>query len=205
MIVRFSLILMILFFFTIRIYSQDSIDVKSTFKMWLFLDMESVHLLHKKEAVVKNDSLYSLFKESRDYLFDTLASKDFKYFGYEFYSTMLSNSILLKDLKGDTGQYLGLFTGTMDTYILCVNKKTGKSYRLSGFNGNDFLNFLSDACEGFNSYSISIAPIPRNYILDNYHVDGLDFRCLYDGLRAKKMDRNKYRCLKRCSDPISIH
>jgi hypothetical protein len=186
-------------------FSQDSTDAKSVFKMWLFIDKENIYIRDSSKLVIKNDSLYTLFKISIDYKIDTLENKNFTRFGYEFYSISLNKCILLKELKYNDGQYLGMTSGLINTYIMCVNQKTGRSYRLFGFNGNDFLNFLSDVCEGFDSYPLSIAPILKKDFFNDYHIEGLDFKCLYDGLRAKKMDRKKYPCLKRCSDPISIH
>ena len=191
--------------FSIRMNSQVSTDAKAIFKMWLFLDRENIHLRNPSKTVVKDSMLFSLFDGAIDIKLDTLKSKRFDELGYDFYLLSLNNLKILKNLNDEEEDYLLLSTGKFDTFIIGINSKTGKSYRLSGFNGNDFFSLLADITEDPNSYPIFNQKISHKYFLNNFEVEKLNFKCLYEALRSKKIDRGKYPCLKRCSDPIVTH
>ncbi len=198
--IKFLLMILILNF-PYKIFSQVSTDAKSIFKMWLFLDKMNVYQRNPK-TTIKDDSLFSLFENVTDFKLDTLQSKGFDRIGYQFYLLHLNNLKILKDLNEDEAQSLLIFTGKFDSVIIGLNSKTGKSYRLLGFNGNDFLSFLIDITE---NNSINNEGISQKKFFNEFKVEKLDFNCLNKALKDKNLDRRKYPCLIRYSDPIITH
>jgi hypothetical protein len=182
--------------------AQKSTDVKDIFKMWLFMDRMNVSNDRDSLQVSKNYLLFKIFQETVDLKLDTLKSELLREMGYEFYSIRLDTSILWKDMPKRLERYLLLFTGTFNTFVLAVHPSLGKSYRLVGFNGNDFFNFLSDVKSGNSFYPY---PISQSDFFKSCKVDGVDFKCLYKGLSAKQVDKILFPCLNRVSDPIIIH
>jgi hypothetical protein len=87
-------------------------------------------------------------------------------------------------------------------YVLCVNTISGRSYRLQGFYGNDFFSLLEDVKEEYQKSNGK--RLSTKSFLKNYSVEGIDFKCIYKGLRSG--DVKDYPCLKSCSDfTIIVH
>ncbi|KAA5536541.1 hypothetical protein F0919_02415 [Taibaiella lutea] len=200
-------ILIILFFISSinSLNAQKNTDPVSLFKMMLFLDKDNVVFRGMDTNVVKNDSLYDVFRDYYNISFDTLkpnnnlALRDY----FQFYRLDIRKLKGNRKLQNNEAQYIGIFTGTMQEYILAMNLETGICYRLQGFRGNDFLMFLTDFKDMYKEKEQK--PLSNSTFLKKYNVDGLDFECLYKGLRAKDYDSEKYPCLKRCSDPFKAH
>jgi hypothetical protein len=184
------------------VHSQNTTNAKDIFKLWLFLDKANAVTDDSSRTHIKDYSLFLSFYDIMDLKMDTLKSEAFDQIGYKFYSINLNSSTQLKAIPAKQESDVLLFTGTLTTFIVGINDRIGKSYRLAGFNGNDFLNLLSDVKEGSNTYPISIYPVSHQIFFKRYKVEGLDFNCLYNGLRAKNKDIKRFPCLKRCSDPI---
>ena len=121
--------------------------------------------------------------------------RDNKFINNVSYSRAIASNEI-KNYSIPVNKYIG-------QYVIAINPRTGRSYRLSGFNGNDFLGFLSDFKEEFKQKNKS--RLSNKKFLKGYYVEGIDFNCLYKGLKAQEVDRYKYPCLIRCSDPVSIH
>jgi hypothetical protein len=184
---------LMLFCMTFNSSAQNTTNAKALFKMWLFLDKLNVRDLEDTSKVSKDYLLFLAFYDVIELKLDTLTSQGFNALNYKFYSMSL-DSLQLKKIPIKQEKELLLFAGGFKTFVIGVNHQTGQSYRLVGFNGNDFLSLLSDLKET-NSVSNSM-------FFRNYKVEGLDFTCLYEGLRAKKKNIKQFPCLKRCSDPI---
>ena len=117
---------------------------------------------------------------------------------FKFYKVDIADGIINNNKSLDIGPAFG----RERVYVICINHKTGSLYRLSGFNGNDFRNLLIDLNEKYiesNNKSFTISSFIRNF-----HVESLDFKCLNRALKANYRNWTKYRCLKRCIDPIYI-
>ncbi|SIT21873.1 hypothetical protein SAMN05421786_109178 [Chryseobacterium ureilyticum] len=201
--------LLILLFFLSFVKAQENMDLLSIFKMQLYLDKND-----ELSSCTKNDSLYFVFKKNMILKLDTLKKRG----NYdliesvfapkiEFYAINLSfnKNKNLDDVKKMTkkeANCLGIFSGTFDKYILAIDNKTRRSYRIVGFNSNDFLSFLSDYLEYYNEHNDK--KLTSNSFLKNYYVEGIDFKCLYNGLHSDEIDRKKYPCLQRVNDPILI-
>ena len=210
------------------LYSQSTVDVVSIFKMQLFLDRDDFAVKEYKEGrlvrrgYIRNDSLY--------YVFSDFANRDFKYLdtlniyneydrGYSMYKSKLAfyslrdkynpeDYVLYDTTKISRNDFYIFETWVSETvpYILAIDHASGRSYRISGFNGNDFLDFLSDFKEFYKSYNkINLSD---KKILKNFNVEGIDLKCIYKGLRDKKWIREertehwpvtmkKYPCLQR--------
>lgn len=191
----------------ICVHAQKSTDVNSIFKMLLFLNKPNVH--YEKEGplnAIKDDSLYQSFKDifevTPEKLPESWELESFMEDEFSFYKIDLSTSSskYIKKLSHKEGQLLGLFHGIYTTYVIAIDDTRGKCYRITGFDQSDFFAFLMDFKELYdNKTSKSLS---TNKFLKNFTVEGVDFSCLYDGLRENKRDTKKYPCLKRVNDPV---
>lgn len=194
-------------FCIINIHSQSKTDIEDTFKMQLFLNRKNVLFRTMDYSIVKNDSLYNVFKEITVLKIDTLKLDnkipDNFEDEYKFYKLSIDNIKNSRKLVNDEHQYLGLGSGICSSFIIALNLKTGINYRLAGFDTNDFLGFLSDFKEMY--FKTNYKKIKTSKILKYFKVEDLDFKCLYEGLKKDNLDREKYPCLQRCSEPIKLH
>jgi hypothetical protein len=194
--------------------AQLKVDAVSIFKMQLFVDNKNSNFRGMDSMVIKNDSLYKAFSDAVDFKLDTLKitgnwelTKSVFATHYQFYQLLAydnqkkshtQNIIYKRKLNSNEEQFF-MIGGSC---VLAINQKTGLSYRLKGFNSNDFLNFLSDFKEAYKESTGD--KLSTSEFLKNYKVYGLDFQCLYQGLKQDNIDRDKYPCLKRISDPVWI-
>jgi len=187
-------------------YGQDKIEIESIFKMQLYLDPSIYIYSSKNDSLYKNDHFYGDFSKNTVIKFDTLKSNNidekFKFFLLKL--DIIQFNTTTENLEKSDIEW-GVFSGLTSYFILGVNIESKQSYRLFGFKGNDFLNFMSDYREYHNSSNL------REYMSDKQFlkecaVEKIDFNCLYKGLHDKNWNRNKYPdkypCLKRVSDPI---
>jgi len=184
--------------------AQDTINVNSVFKMHLFLDRFNI----KSFNVSRNDILYNTFSKNINLSFDTLKTYEINQ-KYSFYSLDAVNDISYNSIPQDDSElFFYIYYGFVSKYVICIDNTSGMSYRLMGFNGNDFLNFLSDYREFHNSKGYNDYMSDKKF-LKECKVEGLDFQCLYKGLHDKNWNKNrypnKYSCLQRVSDPIVIY
>lgn len=169
------------------------IDVESVYKMHLFLNALPLSV----DKLIKNDSLY--FKYSSNITLD-LKKLDSKFFhdNYHFYSLDAENGIHYNSV--DIFPYGGHMPFLATEYILCINVQNGRTYRLKGFDGNDFLDFMYDCIENDQAESV------RDFLKWN-KVEGLDFKFLNKALRARKRPyADRYRhpeVLGRVNDAVS--
>ena len=47
--------------------------------------------------------------------------------------------------------------------------------------------------------------LKKKLFFREYFVESIDFKCLYKGLRQNKIDKERFPCLKTCSDTFSMH
>jgi hypothetical protein len=185
--------------------AQSKVDVESIFKMQLFLEKTNVEV--DKFEIAKNYALYVIFKEETLMQIDTLETINI-HNNFQFYSFDIDSGLSYKTpiISSDTFYFICLIHGATTKYILCVDMNRGKSYRISGFNGNDFLSFLIDYRKYHNDLGGNLSD--KKFIKNSY-VEGVDFKCLYKGLHAKNPNtinhRYKYPCLKRVTDPFRAH
>ena len=175
----------------IKAQRKDSIDVNSIFKMHLYLNdrissfdpilkNDSLYLKYSSNTVILPNYLESQFFSDR-YIFVHLdVEKDVQYIDYNIVSFSSTSPWRTKDL------------------ILAINTRNFRTYRLKGFDGNDFLDFMYDCIEDGQADSV------KEFLKWN-KVEGLDFKCLYKALRKKNRSRYKYyECLGRVNDPVTI-
>lgn len=202
------IIILIIIVCQTQTFAQTTFDAESIFKMHLFLDKPLAKYRGMDSKIIKNDSLYSIYSDLIELKIDTLQIH-LKGWSkvllpeYVFYQLNAKDNVRYKRLlKNKEDQLYGIFTGHTTRYVIGVHKKSGLSYRMYGFSGNDFLSFLSD----FKSlYKGQIGEkLSTRVFLKRYHVETLDFSCLYKGLRAEKIDPIKYPCLRKANDPIIV-
>jgi len=120
-------------------------------KMYLFLESS----LPKNSTIIKNDSLYNIFKDGFSIKIDTLKSEGIDK-NFSFFSLDAENGIKYIPLANKNSELLIDFPYSYTTkYVLCINIDLGKSYRIMGFDGNDLLNFIFD----YRKYFIYDSPL----------------------------------------------
>lgn len=191
---------------SLNCYSQLRTEAVSIFKMNLFLDKKNSDFRGMNPLVVKNDSLYKEFSNLIRLKLDTLkvygdynlinssVGHNLMFFKVSVGVNNKNNITYVRELTSEESQFFGFFANVFDTYVIAINQKNGKCYKLEGFGTNDFLGFLSDFKEEYNG------ELSTKHFLKNYRVEGLDFECLYKGLKSKKRDIKKFPCLTRVSD-----
>lgn len=181
--------------------AQTQSDPAALFKMMVFLDNDNSRFPQMDTTVIKGDSLYSAFSEVYVFALDSLSAPNFG--DYKFYKLNMDETITTRKLKRYEAQYIGIISNPSSYYVLAVNSITGLSYRLKGFRANDFFTFLYDFKESLKNQTHE--KLSDTKFLKQYKVEGLDFECLYKGLKAKEFDSDKYHCLRKVSDPIPAH
>lgn len=83
-------------------------------------------------------------------------------------------------------------------YMIIYNQKEKISYRIKGFNGNDFLFLIRDLKVE------SSRKIKNKELVESLFplVDNLDLNCIYHSLLKRNWDSE---CLKVCNKPIAAH
>jgi hypothetical protein len=190
----------ILFLLIIKVtYSQEKIDGEFVFKTQLFLEKKVVKGVSGFEG--KSRHHLSFFLDKVDLTLDTLSSKGFDD-RYLFLRLSTTGGINYKNdaIRSDSSFALLIESGC-DEYVLALNKFNGKSYRLKGFQGNDFFSLFFDINRDLkreNKGSLSLKLYRKNS-----SVDLLDFDCLYTAFKSGEFNTEKYPCLKSCENAMS--
>jgi hypothetical protein len=193
------------------LYAQN-INTESIFKMQIFMD-SSPYIYKENQNVKRNDSIYSLFSDTYELKLNALRTNHYYHYfdNFEFLELLIydtnkgkftDNVITRKEISNDIKPY-SIGAGKGNRYVLAVNVKNGKSYRVVGFNGNDFLELIRDFFEIYNFSATK--RIESKQFIKNYEVDSLDLKCLFHGLISNNFDRTKFPCLTRVNDLIIIN
>jgi hypothetical protein len=197
---------------SIRLFSQSSTDAESIFKMYLFLNRPNISN-YDENCISKNDSLYYRFSNVFRLEMDTLAINNYlsnkafcpkiQYYGIklgfgEASSLRYNDTVSSKDLS-----CFELPFGFHREFVIAIDSVTGQSYRLQGFDTNDFTFFLSHFQKVYKENSGR--RLKFRLFIKKYHVTGLDFKCLYGFNRKNNPTSNKYPCMKRVNEPIGIN
>jgi hypothetical protein len=206
--IKKNLIILLLCMSCYNLSAQSKIDIDYIFKMKLFLNKENVFTDKANPVITKGDSLFRIFND-----LILLKVKELNLYNnleiscqnnYKFYSVKESQITYARDLSKQEVNYFGISSElSSNNYVISVNKQTGYIYRLAGFDTNDFLGFLADYKEMY--LKCNSKKLKTSTFLKNFKVEGLDFDCLYEGLRKDELDRKKYTCLYRCNESISFH
>ncbi len=206
------IIIIIFFVCSCRVLSQQTTDGNFLFKIWFFIEKVNTKSREAVQYPIKDSSLFSFFNKNINLKTDTLKSKGFSK-NYIFLSVMvLKDNKIINDSaisfsKTSLLEYLSIPVNDCDGYLLCINTSTGTSYRLKGFLGNDFLILLKDVKGEFNNKAYNQEQkltLSTKVFLKNYSVDGLDFKCIYQGLISGETDSKKYPCLTSCRNAIIV-
>jgi hypothetical protein len=191
--------------------NAQTIDNQSIFKMQIFVD-KAPYVYKSDQNIKKNDSTYFSFSNSYELKLSKLKSNNYYQFfdDFEFLELLMydnsrkqfaDNVVLKKELSEDANAF-AIGVGKGSRYVLAINQKNGKSYRLVGFNGNDFLELMRDFLDSYNSSASK--KINSNDFLKKFEIKTVDLNCIAEGLLSKNADRIKYPCLVRVSDLITI-
>lgn len=201
MIMRISILILLLTFFYQGL-CQKKVDGEFIFKTQLFL--EKANVTNTKYFETKDKSLLLFFERNIKLKLDTLQSYGFSN-NYVFLILPMKNGVMYNDtiIKSDSSFFLFIGDNCSD-YILAINKSNGKSYRLKGFNGNDFFNLFADINKRFERLNQRTITVKK--FLKEYTVSTVDFGCLYNALKSGEYNLLKYPCLKGCeAENIIIH
>ena len=181
---------------------QKGTDIDFTFKTTLFL--EKANVSNSKGFEVKNFELLSFFNRYITLNLDTVKSYGFPV-NYLFLRLATKSAISYDKaiLKSDSSFLLFIEDGCSE-YVLAINTFNGKSYRLKGFNANDFISLFTDIRLDFERSSSEKINIKK--FLKNYKVDFVDFECIHKALKSGTYDKRLYSCLNGCEvKPTVIH
>jgi len=191
------ILLMHLFFLPMStcLYAQNSSDSKYLFKMWLFLDHSNDHSREIPSATAKDSVIFKLFDENIELKFDTLKANSFLK-EYLFLSVNPKGGIKYSPTTNKL-IYLSIPSDS-STYVLCVNKFQGTSFRLKGFSGNDLFSLINEIIE--KSKKEYKRKLSMRDVLKQLNVQDIDFDCIFRGLKDGNHDPIRYPCLQRCTN-----
>lgn len=187
-----------------KLSAQTETNESEIFKMQLFLNKKSFK--KSNQDTINNVSLsYKMFSDLfvlkmnelnvENSLLGNLETN------YVFYKVQESEIMYKRKLSNDEYRYFDIECYPDYYYILAINLNTGASYRLAGFESNDFITFFIDFRDHYLNEKLTLKKF-----LKDYKVENLDFHCMSEGLDIKKtIDRTKYQCLKKCSDFLKLH
>ncbi len=191
-----------------QVFAQNTVDTKFIFKTWFFIEKENE--FNSSTRIHAKDSLYlDFFLKEIDLNIDTLSSMnfsgDFIFLSVcQYYNDSLvnKNAITYKRESQKYGYYYsGIPVNHCEGYALAINTETGRSYRLKGFRGNDFLTFLKDIKIDHNKRmkgSKYLKPFRVRKFLKDSRIDGIDLTCLYRSLHSFK--KKSAACLSKCEN-----
>ncbi len=198
-----AMLAIIFSFFANTIFAQHTTDGKFLFKMWLFLEHDNSLSKYSTTFPVKDSSVFNLFITKIDLKLDTLKSIGFpnKYIFLALTfnkakGTETQESPVFYEKKTSYLEYIDI-PSFCSRYVLCINKLTGTSFRLQGFTGNDFNNLFSELVNRDDTQFSTKNNITIKSFLKKYYVEGIDFKCIYEGLKSNNNLR-KYSCLSSC-------
>ncbi|KIX22023.1 hypothetical protein SY27_04940 [Flavobacterium sp. 316] len=203
--IKIKIVFILTFLCTLNLYSQSKTTAEDIFKMHLFLDKKNITRSDLSKTVVKNDSLYDSFKKNCSIKLDTLKLKSniFLSIDGDFTFYTITDIKYSDSLNTNESWFLKIDLGYDSKYIIAINQNTGRSYRLSGFYSNDFFAFYFDIKKAYRDYNFK--DLKKKLFFREYFVESIDFKCLYKGLRQNKIDKERFPCLKTCSDTFSMH
>ena len=150
--IKIKIVLIFTFLYASSLYSQSRTEAEDIFKMHLFLDKKNISRSDLSKKIVKSDSLYDSFKKNCSIKMDTLKLKSNIYLSLDgdFMFYKMTDIIYKDGLDINESWFLKIDLGLDYKYIIAINQNTGRSYRLSGFNSNDFFMFYSDIKKSYN-------------------------------------------------------
>lgn len=190
-------------------FSQTKTDGIFLFKMWFYIEHINKSPRIGNDYPIKDSSLFHLYQTAVKIKPDTLTKNKFTE-NYIFLSIapVVDKKIIIDSVlsynKTKQLAFVSIPVDNCNGYVLCVNVTSGKSYRLRGFYGNDFMELLNEVkAEYLAAYNKKLS---TKEFLKKYSVTGINFSCLYQGLSSGNSDTKKYPCLERCSDLIiTVH
>jgi hypothetical protein len=190
-------------------FCQTKTDGIFLFKMWFYIEHINKNPRIGSDYPIKDSSLFQLYQSAVNIKPDTLTKNEFTE-NYIFLSIApvidkkIINDSVLSYNKTKQLAFVSIPVDNCNGYVLCVNVTSGKSYRLRGFFGNDFMDLLKEVkAEYLTAYNKKLS---TKEFLKKYFVTGVNFSCLYQGLSSGNTDTKNKPCLERCSDLIiTVH
>lgn len=195
------------FFVCVNCFAQTNskIDFEHVFKKWIYIEKTSELINDKYDLnpiTIKNDTVFNNFNSNLKLIVTSVKSNLPSGFFVKSVSLDSQNVINMNPNLNPYNIGIKSFSYTNQCsgkLVLIFNLKTGMSYRISGFNGNDYLDFLSDLK---NILFEDIGKkFKRSQLMNKYFIEHVDLKCIYKGLMSEEQDNNKkFPCLKSCFD-----
>jgi hypothetical protein len=176
---------------------QKTINVDLIFKLQLFIDYQNSHY-----EALRNDSLLFVLLNDCELVLEKVEIEHnwFVAFPPDFsVYKMLGFSF-----ENNIGYYSAINILELDSYMIAINNATGRSYRLRGFNSNDFKHFFTDYLETLYFYDKKITKRQIKRLKDLISIDGLDIDCLFRSISQVGRNVTKFPCLRSRNDPVII-
>lgn len=207
----YNIIKIIILLISFEVYSQNEINAEILFKTHLFLnasDLDEYNYQKGDTKLIKSSFLLEDFINNINLELDTLKKID----NYSFYGIKEVNEKEKSLLKTST-DYIHLSGSNIKDYLIAVNHITGRSYKLKGFDMNDFLFLYGDFRQSY--LRIHNKRINKKWFFKYVKIKSLDFKCMYKGLKSKRdvvtrqdMDYifyDRYKCLRSVNRYFSPH
>ena len=152
--------------------------------------------------------MFQYFVENLDLKLDTLRNTfpgHYLFLRLPTKNTTTNKSITYHTELSNTDTFwFGSVDDNCEEYIVGINLKTGSSYRLRGFKGNDIFSLYRDI-QHVRKF-LDEEPISFNKFSRKYEVEHLDIRCLYNAFKHRRTDASRYPCLHTCEPKmITVH
>lgn len=180
---RFIVCFMLIISFYQISYSQNHEDIKK-YELLAMLSLFSEGL-NNSEVEVNEETLNKFLSENLE--ISIIEQNSFKDFAF-----ISINPEKNRRNSGDVKMPIIWSSNDCEEYILAINKGSLYTFKLKGYQLNDFNSFLNFLVKnGYKKINGSKS------FSKNYEVSGLDFDCLYSSLNVKsKNDFEKFPCLR---------
>lgn len=184
-------------------FSQQTLDYSVLFKMQLFMELPVEDVEKDYKEVIKSDTLFMLINRNMKVTLHPLKTEGF------------SDRFLFFEVDGDHDieyidfarirYFIRTSTGCFSKYRFCIDTHNFILHRMIGFEDSDFLSFLEMLQYGPSGHRWGHKNFTTRDFFKMYKVEGIDFKCLNNGLRSKKrFNSKKYPCLLRTSSPVVL-
>jgi hypothetical protein len=186
-----------LFCYNTSFSQQKAVNVDLIFKLQFFIDYQN-----DDYEALRNDSILSVLLNDCEIVIEKVEIEHNRFVAFppdfEVYR-MLEYSF-----KNDIRYYGAIDFFESYSYMIAINNATGRSYRLRGFNSNDFNSFFTDYLETFYFYDRKITKRKIKELKDLISIDGLDIDCLFRSISQVGRNVIEFPCLRSRNDPVFI-
>jgi hypothetical protein len=174
-----------------KIYSQNApFDANFVFKTMMILDFNDF-------SIEFNSNVFSEYLKSFEIYPDTLIGSYPGENNFLILRVELDNPSRMKVAKKNEITECFFLKGTAREYILAINRRSSKVYRISGFSSCDFADLLSDM--EYRKKQLMNRYFLRYKLKREFRIQSVDIGCLFDAI-GKPYNPEKYPCTRRVTE-----